>query len=109
MSREMLLMIGFSVRSAMGRCSSSSSRVRARTAICARRACTGSSSCPISIDPATSRTPRNTRPAKRTGSIYLDLDVNDLLHGEEPDEHHHTADAQKDLAEELREERLHEG
>src|SRR6266571_7355790 len=108
MRREMPWMIGLSVRSESGRCSSSSSRVRARTAIWARRACTGSSSRPMSIDPTTRRMPRNTRPARTTGSIWLDLDVHDLLDREEADDHHHAAHAEQDLPEQLREERSHE-
>src|SRR5438045_6626933 len=103
MSREMPWMIGFRVRSLIGRCSSSSSRVRGRTAICCKRACTGSSCCPTSIDAKTRRMPRKTSAPKTTGSIDLDLDVHDLLDHEEADDHHHAADAEQDLTEQLRE------
>src|SRR5436190_13246162 len=102
-------MIGLSVRSLSGRCSSSSSRVRGRTAICCRRACTGSSCWPTSIEKNTRTIPAKTRTPKRTGSTRLDLDVHDLLDHEEADDHHHAAHAKQDLPEELREERLHEG
>src|SRR6266540_4510545 len=88
-------MIGFSVRSESGRCSSSSSRLLGRTAICWSRAWTGSSCDPITIEANTSRIPTKTRPANRTGST-LDLDVHDLLDREEADGHHHRSDAQHD-------------
>src|SRR5256885_17056047 len=108
MSREIPWMIGLIVRSPMGRWSSSSSSVRGRTAICCSRACTGSSCWPTSIEANTRRMPRKTRAAKRTGSIVLDLDIHDLLDREEADHHHHAADGEQDLSDELREEGLHE-
>src|SRR5438046_1983701 len=99
--------IGFRVRSAIGRCSSSSSRVRGRTEICCSRACTGSSCWPTRNDANTRKTPKATTPA-RTRIYTLDLDVRDLLDREEADEHHDPADDEQDLSDELREERLHE-
>src|SRR6184192_1637910 len=99
--------IGFRVRSAIGRCSSSSSRVRGRTEICCSRACTGSSCWPTRNEANTRKTPKATTPA-RTRISTLDLDVRDLLDREEADEHHDPADDEQDLANELREERLHE-
>ena len=62
-------MIGFSVRSESGRCSSSSSRVRGRTAICCRRACTGSSSEPMFIETTMRMTPSMTTRPRAIGAI----------------------------------------
>src|SRR5207302_1644851 len=69
--------IGFSVRSAIGRCSSSSSRVRGRTEICCSRACTGSSCWPTRNEANTRKTPKATTPAS-TRISTLDLDVRDV-------------------------------
>src|SRR5258708_12273408 len=101
-------MIGFRVRSASGGWSSSSSRLRGRTAICCRRACTGSRPEPICVRRIAMMIPTLTMIGRRI-STGLDLDVRDLADREEADGHHDRADADEDPAERLSEERLHEG